>query len=930
MLLTLCVPPADVTPVFPHGVRHDQYTYGQPPWFQPRYKAASAIGTAKHSMRWPKKFVASREFSHGFVAANGNKLGTAPVVVPLPQGAEYRRLGGDRMTVKGTVSVSARNATVLLLVKNSTTVAVKWTPLRLKHDDSTGEEEEVWTLSTPLMNLSFVASGAVTGLVDRATGRNVLSVTSRSSLVTVRVPPRICPPGHMGACPPCICTPVSASAVTLQGNVLRATVPLRGSARLEVVMAVDQGIPVNSLVFSVMSLSCTNCTRTTNWGEMVGLNLLNLSVALSMCANTASASYDDNFGVSLVPADYYTSAAGVRPTSNTLPVDYTNVTTCNLQATSAPASARCLAGAGTHCGSATLWGGPRSGLLPSIEAAEIAFHLPSPRTADGTWLKTSAAASTGYIMASGINQDNFDQVVELAKSSGMKMVVLISAVANSGHFLVDQEAWNGTAGLAAAIGHAHAQGIKVGLHTMSASIPVQDSYITPLPDPRLAALTGWILQESINASTTDILLNKVVSPGWGLGSTLRIGDELITFSGSSAASNVSTLGGVVRGAYNTTAVQHWQGEQVMHMQELFGFLPDPATNLMEEMGANLAEVVDSTDCDYVYFDGIEGLQPFGIQTMSRMHRAFWDPVKRKDIIVQSSGNAGELWHLNTRSGQRDWGATDSRAFFSYFGAGDVAAASQDLQVPDLGWWPYNVFVGGSFYATTPDEVEFMSSQAAAWDGVQNLESDYGWLTANGRTGDALQRSSNWRNVDLPESVKEQIRASHLLDFQLFSNASGWFIKQQFFHPPFVCDTVSCSRSLSPAFAQSSIVGVRARALTSLAKDGSGQNLMLYGEGHSSPSSLGLVHSKLNASITFPPGGGSHLELNYSAAVATVEAMALFTEVFVQPMNLEGHTAIGLTIRGDGSNAILVIRLVRIIISFCKTFISYLTIYKRII
>jgi len=33
---------------------------------------------------------------------------------------------------------------------------------------------------------------------------------------------------------------------------------------------------------------------------------------------------------------------------------------------------------------------------------------------------------------------------------------------------------------------------------------------------------------------------------------------------------------------------------------------------------------------------------------------------------------------------------------------DVAAVSQDLQVPDVGWWPYNVYVAGSFYATTPD------------------------------------------------------------------------------------------------------------------------------------------------------------------------------------------------------------------------------------
>jgi hypothetical protein len=636
-----------------------------------------------------------------------------------------------------------------------------------------------------------------------------------------------------------------------------------------------------------------------NWREMVDLNLLNLSVVLPKCANSVSASYDSAFGVTLVPADYYTSTSGLPNAEST---------SCSLLASSSPASARCGAAAGAHCGSASLWGGPRSSLLPSIEAAERAFQLPSPHTVNGTWLKTSAAASTGYFLLSGVDLTNWEQMIALAKGSGMKMVVLLNAQANSGHFQIGDQ-WHGMAGLAGAIQRAHAQGIKVGLHTMSASIPVQDAYITPTPDPRLAALPGWILQDSINASTTTILLNKVVSPGWGLGKTMRIGDELVTFSSSEAAGNMSTLGGVVRGAFNTTAVAHWREERVSHLREMFGFLPDPATDLIEEMGSNLAKLVDTVDADYVYFDGIEGLSIWGGITMSRFHRAFWEPLQRKDLIVQSSGNFGELWHLNTRSGQRDWGATDTRAFFSYFGAGDVAAASQDLQVPDVGWWPFGVFVAGSFYATTPDEVEFMSAQAAAWDGVQNLETDFGWLAANGRSVDALQRSSNWHDVILPASMKERIRTSKMVDFQLFSNASsgsGWYIRTMYYHPPVVCDTASCNWSLEPALTKSSVVGVRARVLTALAEDGSGQNLMLYGYGLNSHSSLGLP-STLNTSITFP-NGSCLLAFNYSSPVATAEAMGLFTQVFKSPLDLSGHTAIGLTIRGDGSNAIVVVRL----------------------
>ena len=142
------------------------------------------------------------------------------------------------------------------------------------------------------MNLTFASSGAVTSLVDRASGRDVLSPEA-AALLTVSFPPRLCPHGHMGACPPCLCRPVPASRLDFRGNVLLAEVPMAGNmigpAELEVAMAIDQGFPrEDSLLFSVVSLSCTNCTDLDNWREMARMAFLNLSLAMPNCAADAA------------------------------------------------------------------------------------------------------------------------------------------------------------------------------------------------------------------------------------------------------------------------------------------------------------------------------------------------------------------------------------------------------------------------------------------------------------------------------------------------------------------------------------------------------------------------------------------------------------------------------------------------------------------
>lgn len=522
---------------------------------------------------------------------------------------------------------------------------------------------EHFTLSTPAWNLSFDGAGFVTGVVDRRDGRNV--VAPGSHLLTASFPPRLCPlQGYMGPCPPCICHPVPATNVSVRGDTLEAYFPTRGAVVLTARIAVSLGFPDtdSSMSFNVVSLSRNSSASGDSpaWDDIVKLSFMNISLVLPQCGVSAAAGYDDSFAVLLSPSDGETDVSGVRRTSDV------SAASCTLTASSFPASGRCRSEDGVHCGSATLWGGPKQKLLPAIQAVERGFNLPSPVTSSGTWLKVSPQASDSYVLVSGVNKTNWNAMLDLAVLGDVKIVVLLDALvggsSSGGHYNVSEPQWGGASGLANAIRVAHNRSIRVGLHTMSGSIPPTDSYVTPLPDRRLgtASPTHWTLVEGDlpgnSNSSSSFQIDRPIPPAWGFGNLLRIGDELLTF-GASDFSGV--LSGVVRGAYGTIVSAHRNGSRIDRIREMFGVLPDPSTNLLEEIAENLARTVDAVNADYIYFDGLEALISLDVSdvdfVMYRLHRAFWQSVSRQDIEVQSSANGCHLWHLNTRAGQIDWG-----------------------------------------------------------------------------------------------------------------------------------------------------------------------------------------------------------------------------------------------------------------------------------
>ena len=177
-------------------------------------------------------------------------------------------------------------------------------------------------------------------------------------------------------------------------------------------------------------------------------------------------------------------------------------------------------------------------------------------------------------------------------------------------------------------------------------------------------------------------------------------------------------------------------------------------SLVERIGERLAEVVDTYGFDMIYFDGLQSMAVLGPfhYTGTVVQRAFARRVKR-DVIVQTSQVLPYNWHLNTRAGQTDWAATDSRAFMDYTKADSERSTHVNLMPCDMGWWGYETH-NVAFYATTPDELEYMASRAVGWGANPNLETKVASLRANGRTLEGLLKIEPWTRLEINTTVQQ--------------------------------------------------------------------------------------------------------------------------------------------------------------------------------
>ena len=132
-----------------------------------------------------------------------------------------------------------------------------------------------------------------------------------------------------------------------------------------------------------------------------------------------------------------------------------------------------------------LFGCPAEKALETIGQIEIAESLPHPML-DGEWGKVSPTARRSYLIIP-YGEQNIDEALEVAQQAGFTYVYHPGPFRTWGHFQLNPDQFpEGDASLKRCADRAAEVGIRLGLHTLSGFITTSDSYVTPVPDPRLA------------------------------------------------------------------------------------------------------------------------------------------------------------------------------------------------------------------------------------------------------------------------------------------------------------------------------------------------------------------------------------------------------------------------------------------------------------
>ena len=166
--------------------------------------------------------------------------------------------------------------------------------------------------------------------------------------------------------------------------------------------------------------------------------------------------------------------------------------------------------------------------------------------------------------------------------------------------------YGGLQGFKAIVAKLNKAGIKAGIHTMSAIIDKKDRYVTPTPDPRLLKTSTHTLAGDIGPDDSWLPLHQQPSdlPGFGAFSTsgggydIQIDEEIITYAAAVNLTRPFGLARCSRGAYGTVRAAHKANATVSHLIGIYGgFLPDPRTDLIDEVMANVASVYNEAGLD---------------------------------------------------------------------------------------------------------------------------------------------------------------------------------------------------------------------------------------------------------------------------------------------------------------------------------------------
>lgn len=579
---------------------------------------------------------------------------------------------------------------------------------------------------------------------------------------------------------------------------------------------------------------------------------------------------------------------------------------------------------------------PRPKLLDTLEEVVTGEGLPKA-TLGGVWKPRSPLLREGYLLAD-VTEANVQDWIAVAQGAGFgTLSTLLGWAKTYGTYTIDEKSFpHGMDGLKAAADQIHAAGLKAGIHFMSGSISKDDPFVTPVPDPRLAKDGSFALAAAVDAAATVI---PTTAPPQGMptesgyyaagGTDLRIGSEIVRYTGISLKPPYGFTG-CTRGANGTKPAAHAAGEAVDHLAERYGwYLAGGDTDLVDVVAQRIADVVNTCGFDMVYLDGGEAMAaqgPYWYYT-AKMWLAIQQRFKR-EVMVLGSGFTHHSWPFYAR-GTMDDGCF--RGGMRYVDRHRLAGLAPGLQAnlidPELGW-NYLHLRGPSFYATEPDEYEYLCAKALGNGLAISAVWDMASLKGNGRSEEIMGLIREYealkRRPDLPEALRAQLREPGK-EFRLVHPTEGG---QAFVpvgrspeHTVLTVDGKANTWPVHNEFAAQPLQ-VKIRALWSAAPLGDPGNVPLADPGEASAfapvGAYAGVTQTLDAAPEKTPAGAP--ALRFTAKAAAAEGWCGFRKVLPKPLDLNGHRTLGLWVQGDGKGEVLNLHLVDAVPNFLDHYV----------
>jgi hypothetical protein len=506
--------------------------------------------------------------------------------------------------------------------------------------------------------------------------------------------------------------------------------------------------------------------------EVEDLTLADLRLEITKhLGKIANVAWDDQFAVAVMALNLHTNAGGNCDAG----------LKCDPQARLWSACYQKLGIEGTKI---ALLGCPAPQLRQVIK--EMVAHEGLIRSdVGGAWALDAPETNYSYLFALPSESD-VDDWVALARTGGFKEV-LVSEIGPYGHYDPDPVRYpHGLDGVKGVVDKIHAAGMKAGWHMLAFTIAKNDSWVSPIPDRRLAARNVLTLAAPISGDaafvpTVESPRDLPLHSGFWFrgGMDVHLDDEILSYTGVQTTPPLG-LTGCTRGVHKTKAALHSRGASLRNLQEVFGlYVPDANSTLFEELAERVAEIIRFCGFEKIYFDGLDGADAFAGSDWSWYYGPkFALEVFRRArtrLQVEASAWYHHTWHLTSRLGAWDHPTRDPKRFIDLHIDGNHALG--DLVPTQLGWWSLQNYKDRLAVATTRDVVEYLAAKCLANDMAFSLEEiKPADLQENPNWARLLPTLGQYEPLRLKGAVSEDIKAKLRVpgdEFTLVSQSGQW-------------------------------------------------------------------------------------------------------------------------------------------------------------